>query len=170
MAKGDYAKKEFTTLPGWAKGVIAVVIVGGVSFVAYKLYKGLKDKTSGKAKGDRQEDRGWNKEFDKLNSNPSTKATMSQAQMLSYANSLHTAMDGLGTDEDAIIAVFKNVKNDADFAGLSAAYGTRVVNSGIWGFSDYNGSLSGALTSELSLYWKDIINKNLASKKVTYRV
>ena len=171
MAKGDFAKAGFMNLPPWAKGA---VVVGGLAltgFIIYKVVKKAKDTLSGKAKGDRQEDRGWNKEFDKLNGEPATKATITQAQMLSFANSIHTAMDGYQTDEDAIVAVFKNLKNDTDFAGVSAAYGTRVVSSGKWNVApDFNGTLAGALTDELSQHWKDLINKDLAAKKITYKV
>jgi hypothetical protein len=172
MAKGDFAKQQFTTLPTWAKGVIAVAVIGGVAFATYKFYKLIKDTSGGKAAGDRQEDRGWNKEFDNLNSNPNTKATLTQAGMLAAANALHAAMDGYATDEDAIVSIFKNqVKNSADFAGVSAAYGIRELSSGTWNPApNFKGTLAGALSEELSQYWKDLINKDLASKKITYKV
>jgi hypothetical protein len=171
MAKGDFAKASFMNLPPWAKGVIAVGVLGIVGYVGYKLYKGIIDQASGKAAGDRQEDRGWNKEFDNLNTNASTKATITQAQMLSFANSLHAAMDGYQTDEDGIVAIFKQLKNNADFAGVSAAYGVREVSSGKWNPEpNFKGGLSGALSSELSQYWRDLINKDLASRNITYKV
>jgi hypothetical protein len=171
MAKGDFAKQQYSTLPPWAKGAIAVGVLAVIGVVGYTIYKKLKDTTSGKASGDRQEDRGWNKEFDNLNTNPSTKATMSQAQMLAFATTLFTAMDGYGTDEDTIAGIFKQMKNNADFAGVSAAYGVRELSSGRMNPEpNYKGGLSGALASELSQSWKDIINKDLASRKITYKV
>jgi hypothetical protein len=39
-------------LPSWAKGVIAVVAVGGVVFIGYKVYKLLQDITQGKDQRD----------------------------------------------------------------------------------------------------------------------
>jgi len=171
MAKGDFAKASFMNLPTWAKGVIAVGVLGAVGFIGYKIYKSIESRTGGKPAGDRQEDRGWNKEFDNLNSNASTKATITQAQMLALATKLFTAMDGYGTDEDAIVNVFKQIKNNADFAGVNAAYGVREVSSGRFNPEpNYKGPLSGALTSELSQYWLDLINKHLASKNITYKV
>jgi len=171
MARGDFAKQQYTTLPPWAKGAIAVIVIGGIALAGYKVYKMIKNVGSGKTQGDRQEDRGWNQEFDNLNTNPSTKATLSKAQMLAFATTLFTAMDGYGTDEDTIVGVFKNVKNNADFAGISAAYGIRELSSGYLNPEpNYKGGLSGALASELSQTWKDIINKDLASKKITYKV
>ena len=167
MAKGDFAKAGFMSLPPWGKGVLIVGGLGLTGFIIYKIVKAA----SGEQKGNRQEDRGWNKEFDKLNAEPATKATITQAQMLAFAGTLFTAMDGYQTDEDAIVAVFKNLKNDTDFAGVSAAYGTRKVSSGRFNIEpDFDGTLSGALTSELSQYWKDLINKDLAARKMTYKV
>ena len=169
MAKGDFAKESFKGLPDWAKGVIAIAVVGGIAFIAYKLYKKGKDIKEGK--GNRQEEKGWNKELDELSSNPATKPTLSQAQMAAFANSLFIAMDGYATDEQGIISIFKNVRNNADFAGINAAYGIREISSGRFNPEpNYKGNLIGGLASELSQYWRDEINKDLASKKITYRV
>lgn len=184
------ATKTFTGLPSWAQGVIAVALVGGVAYLAYKLMKAPAKIKEGQ--GARQEDRGWNQEFDKLNSNPATKATLSKAQMSGIANSLFTAMDGYGTDFPAIVGAFTQIKNDADFAGVNAAYGIREVSSGrLNPEPNLTGTLAQALTSELGanttitglaspiygLYQiahnddqKTVINKILAKNKVKYKI
>ena len=41
MAKGNFAKESFSSLPSWAKGVISIAVVAGVGYVLYKLSKKL---------------------------------------------------------------------------------------------------------------------------------
>lgn len=166
--KKTFASESFLGLPPWAKGVVAVALIGGASYIAWKIYKGIQQGQEGK--GGRKEDKSWDEAFDKLNSNSQTKATISKPQMLAYANVLQAAMNGMGTDSDQVKSVFKNIKNDADFAGIASSYGVRTLNSGIWGVSDYKGTLAGALADELSQSDKDIINKDLASRKITYKI
>jgi hypothetical protein len=167
----QFAQESFTGLPGWAKGVIAVAVIGGIGYLVWKLVKlpgNIKEDQS-----NRQEEKNWNKELDELNSNPKTKATLTKAQMLSIANKMYAAMDGYGTDELAIIAGFKQIKNDADYAGVQAAYGIKDVKPGTgtgWFVDPYHGGLTGALTDELSQYWKDLINTSLSKKGITYQV
>lgn len=169
--KTKFAQDSFTGLPSWAKGVIAVGVVGGLGYLVFKLMK-----APGKFKDDqsnRQEEKNWNQELDRLNSNPNTKATLSKAEMLSIANKLYAAMDGYGTDENGIIAAFKQIKNNADYAGVQAAFGIKDINNGTgtqWFVDPYRGNLTGALTSELSQYWKDLINASLTRKKIKYQV
>jgi hypothetical protein len=164
-----FAKQGFLGLPPWAKGVVAVAVVGGIAFAAYKISKNIKGVSENK--GNRQEDRSWNKTFEQLNSNPATKATLGVEQFKTLANQAHTAMDGYGTDEDTLKRIFWQLKNDADFAGLSAAYGIRELHPGAgigWLAGSYKGSLSGALTSELGASYIMEINKLLASRKIKY--
>lgn len=169
-----FIKKSYMNLPPATRGLVTLVGVGVGIYIVYKIYKSISGTLTGEVtqqQAGAREDRGWASEADALNQNPATKATISKAQAQSFAQSLFTAMDGYGTDENAIIGVFKNLKNDADFAMVSNAYGVREISSGAFNPEpNYKGSLSGALTSELSQGWKDEINKILASKKIKYRV
>lgn len=166
--KTDFAKQSFTGLPPWAKGVIAIGLLAGTAYIVRKLMKAPGEIKAGQ--GNRQEDKSWNQQFDKLNTNPATKATIDKAQMTSYANSLFTAMDGYGTDESGIMRIIDSLKNDADFAGVSAAYGVREVSSGAWNPEpNYKGTLSGALASELSASWVSALNATLAKKGIKYK-
>lgn len=169
-----FLKKSYMNLPPATRGLVTLVGLGVGIFVVYKIYQSVSGTLSGEVtqqQAGAREDKGWATEADTLNQNPATRSTISKAQAQSFAQSLFTAMDGYGTDEDAIIGVFKNLKNDADFAMVSNAYGIREVSSGAWNPEpNYKGSLSGALTSELSQSWKDEINKILAGKKIKYRV
>lgn len=144
MAKGEI----FGQLPTWAKGVIAVAIVGGVAFVGYKIYKGLviiRDKKDFKAETDAVKT-----ELNQLNSIPTSKQTISNAAALGMANALFAAMDGIGTDITAISKQLLQLKNQADWLAVNAAYGVRKLNSGIIGKSDFIGSLLASLTDEIS--------------------
>lgn len=168
MAKGDFAKQSFTAMPTWAKGLIGVAVVGGVAFIAWKLYKGAQGFKEDK--GNRQEDVAVNKELDKLNTNVSTKQTLSNADALAISNKLFTAMDGIGTDTDTIQSQLMRLQNQADWLAVRAAYGTRTLNSGILFVPDYTGTLEGALSSELGSTDTDMrkkVNDYFKTKGIT---
>ena len=161
-------------LPPATRGLVTVVGVGIGLYIVYKIYKKVQETTSGIVTPEtaaKQEDRGWARDIDKLNQNPATRATITKAQAASYASSIHAALDGYGTDEDAVYDIFRHLKNDADFAEVANAYGTREVSSGAWNPEpNFNGSMSAALTSEMSTDEKKVANKILADKKITYRI
>lgn len=153
----------FNALPGLAK----LIIVAGAAYAIYKLAKAPAKIKQGS--GSRSEERAVNQEFDQLNSNPNTKATLTKSQMDQYANQLFQAMDGYGTTEETILSVFKKVKNDADVLGIVKSYGIREVSSGRFNPEpNLKGTLAEALTSELSSSWLETINKTLKAKKIKY--
>lgn len=170
----SFLKGSYMNLPPETRGLITLVGAGIVLYIGYKVYKLIKDTSGGvvsKDKGNKQEDKEWSSESDRLNQDPKTRATISNAQALSYANSLHAAMDGYGTDEGTIYSVFRKIKNSGDFALLMNAYGVREISSGAWNPEpNFNGTLVGALTSELSSEDKGKVNKILQSKKIEYKV
>lgn len=155
----------YNGLPQWAKGV---VVVGGVAIGGYAIYKSA-SLVNGLIAGrfNRGEKKEWGKEHGQTTWDASKKQTLSDAQINSMANVIHTSMDGCGTYEDEIVAEFRKLKTDGDFTALQKAYGTRKITC--WGVGgDYN--LNSALTSELSTYWMDLINKNLSDKGITFSV
>jgi len=165
-----FAKAGFMSLPPWAR---AVVVVGGalaIYSIVKKVGKGLREYKEGE--GSRQEDRTWNQAFDELNSNANTRATLSKEQLLSMANTLQVAMDGRGTDEDAIYGVFYKLQNDADFAGLSAAFGRRTIKGGSGYFwdSDFTGTMVECLAEDMDSGERNWINMILKAKKIKYTV
>ena len=170
----SFLKGSYMNLPPVTRGLVTVVGVGLAVFIGFKVYKIVSDTTRGvvsKAKGDKQEDKGWAAESDRLNQNPDTRAKISTAQASAFANSLHAAMDGYGTDEATIYSVFSKFKNAGDFALVMNAYGVREISSGAWNPEpNFKGTLIGALTSELNVENKTKINKILASKKIPNRV
>jgi hypothetical protein len=52
-------------------------------------------------------------------------ASYTPTQMKSFANKLFKAMDGMGTDEDAVTDVFKAMNNDLDLLLLIEAFGVK---------------------------------------------
>jgi hypothetical protein len=92
-------------------------------------------------------------------------------QSLSYrslADALFEAMDGYGTNEDDIMGVFKNLRNQADFDALEQAFGSREISSGAGNIfsSNYKGRLVGALKDELDSSELADLNSLLRSKKI----
>lgn len=53
------------------------------------------------------------------------RASYTPQQMKTYADKLHTAMDGLGTDNDAVKDVFSKMNNDLDILLLIEQFGVR---------------------------------------------
>lgn len=167
MEKSNFAKEQFSSMPPWAKGVIAIGILAGVGFLAYKLIKASKDLKQGK--GSREEDRAVNNDLDKLITNGKG-PSLSQSQIMGSANTLFTAMDGYASDESAIYSVFAKAKNDADVLAIIKAYGIREVSSGkLNPEPNIKGSLSMALTSELSRTEIGALNMLLAKKGIKHR-
>ena len=116
--KKTLVSESILGLPTWAKGVLAIAVVGGVGFIGWKVYKKMSD--ASKEKEQRKEDKSWDKEADALNKDPKTKATISQTQLQSYANVLKAAMDGMTTNVGAINNVFKALKNGGTFNSITS--------------------------------------------------
>jgi hypothetical protein len=171
----DFIKDAYKNLPPVTRGVITIAGIALVGYLGYKLFKAVSSSVSGEItpeRGNTQEVGNWETELDQYSQSNSTKPTLTLAQAKSYANTLHTAMDGYGTDEWGIIPIFNRLKNDADFALLQSAYGSRTISSGRGNIfeKDFKGTLTASLSNELSYYWRDKINKILQAKKIKYRV
>lgn len=161
MAKAELYKG----LPLWAKGIIAVVVVGGVGIAVYTIYKKIQAQTD--KKDDRQQ---LTAEQRELNQSP-VKPTLTKSQAEAMANAIFTAMDGYASDESAIYAQLSKVKNNADWLLLSTSYGTREISSGKWNPEpNYKGTLIGALTSELDIAEREKANSILKKNGVTYTI
>lgn len=98
-------------------------------------------------------------------------ATYPSSQYFAWANRLEQAMFDVGTDEDAIISVFGNLKNNADFLALKTAFGVRNYTGGfVPGFLSDDLSLDGWLQQELDSSEIAQLNNILANKGITYRI
>ena len=164
-----FAQQSFLGLPKWAKGVVAVALIGGIAYGVYAITKAIKNREENKE--DKEEQKDWTSEEEKINKDPKRKATLSPAALSSKANKIFSAMDGYGTDAEAIVSVFRSLKTDGDFVGLQKAFGIRTIDSGYLNPApNFRGTLTAAITDELSNYYKQRINKILTDKKIKYRV
>lgn len=95
-----------------------------------------------------------------------TTASYPAYQYTNWANTIKLSVDGCGTNEENINAIFNRLRNNLDFQLLNKAFGIREWTDCPWG--KVNGDLSAALTADGAD--KDYINKILLSKGITYRV
>jgi hypothetical protein len=161
MAKAEI----FKGLPMWAKGVVAIVIVGGIGIVGYTIYKKIQSQTD--KKDDRQQLNAEEKELSQM----SVKPTLSKAQAEAIANAIFAAFDGWATDEQAIYSQLGKLKNNADWLLLSTSYGTRKIPSGRGNPApDFTGTLIGALNDELDPFERAKVNQILKKNGVTYTI
>jgi hypothetical protein len=150
--------KEVTTgLPPWAKGVLAIGIVGGIGYAIYKFSKGGKKLlTVDEAKQDV-------KELEQVG----MKQSYMDAAYLGFADAIYAARAGnniFGTVEDTIWNTFRKMNNDLDIAKLTKAFGSRRLS-----YSFQEGTLGGFINDEFDPEEIDTLNNILASKKITYR-
>jgi hypothetical protein len=158
-------KSTYNDLPKWAKGVTAIVVIAGGAFVVVKSASVIKKFIADAPL--RRENRDWKQENAGAGWSNATKQTLTDAQLGAMANKIHTSMHGCGTYENEIVAEFQKLKTDGDFTGLQKAYGSRRLSC--MGIGD-NYTLTAALASEMSTYWIDLINSNLAIKGIKYTV
>jgi len=147
------------------KGVFSLSVLGIA--VAGAVYGILQIKKLADSSDERKEGREWGKESKKDNKNNSTKQSLSDAQILAIANSIHTTLDGCGTYEIEVVAEFSKLKTNGDFSALQDTYGSRSITC--WGVGG-SMTLTPSLISELSQYWRDRINKALKGNGITYTV
>ena len=150
------------------RGLKIVMLVGGAIglVVLYKALSGFVSNQSG-----RQEIQSASDELDRLNQSPATRQKMSGYQANQTANAIFTAMDGWGTNEDAIYLAFRQMKNNADFLAVSKAFGTRKVSSGQWNVvNDMKGTLTQCLQDELDSDERKKVNEILKARNIRFRI
>jgi len=161
--KKEVAVGLFKDLPAWAKGTIAIVVVGGVAFLGYKLYKGISSAVniseSEKALLD------VNNDIKKSTEKPSYNCSQYRA----FADSLFEAMSGMGTDEEEIFNIFRQMKNTLDILLLTKAFDIRdYTDDRVFIFNTKAMNLNQWLSAELSTSNKKELNKILSSKGIKY--
>lgn len=167
-AASSTGKGLWSSMPLWAKGII---VVGG-AFAAYKIGKAVIGKTrlNDETRDDKQEVDGWNNDF--INNSNQNKPTLTKAQMKQIANKIENCLDGYGTRDYDLKQTFKQIKNNADFAGVQVAFGTRTIEAG-WGIGWASAPEKGTLTQviqEADSSTLTAINKDLAKKGIKYKV
>jgi hypothetical protein len=170
--QSNSGKSGFAGLPPIAKTVI--VIVG--AFVTYKIVKSVttalsQTRLNADERDDKQEEQGWHQEL--INESQNKKPTLSKAQMKQVANKIENMLDGYGTRDQGIKDTFKKfIKNNADFAGVNAAFGVRTIEAGQgigWMAGHERGTLTQCL-QEADYSTLAYINKVMASRGIKYKV
>jgi hypothetical protein len=170
----------FKQLPPWAKGVVAVVVVGGGAYVSYKIYRGFKDAIE---KGKSQKSiKDVGKERAVLEEQ-GQKATYSDSQYQGWATALLDQFAGcdfsapmpifpglnLSYSGQKIYSILNGFKNNVDFLKLVEAWGIRTYDDCGWGSGDVtNVNLYQAVANELGNGEIETLNKLLKSKSITY--
>lgn len=89
----------------------------------------------------------------------------SESQFKQFADLLQSAMEGMGTDEEAIYSVMAKMYSDLDVLMLVKAFGIRWYKELFFG---ENYTLVQWLNNELSTYGIDVINNILAGRGIKY--
>lgn len=163
MANQKALTNLFTGLPLWAKGVLALLIVGIIIYIAIQaknIIKSVSDKIA--EKKSEAATKSELKDYAKQGIKPS----YMDSQYKGWANKIGAAMDGFGTDEDAIYDVFRLMKNDADVLKLIEAYGTRTFPGMFMGETSF--TLSSALQDELNRSELNKLNGILRNAGISY--
>jgi hypothetical protein len=150
------------------RGLKIVMLVGGAIglVVLYKALSGFVSNQNG-----RQEVQGASNELDRLNQSPATRQKMSPYQAEQTSNAMFTAMDGYGTNEDAIYVAFRQMKNNADFLAVSKAFGIRTISSGQWNVvNNMKGTLTQCLQDELDSDERKKVNEILKARNIRFRI
>lgn len=155
--KQSFIEEVTTGLPAWAKGIIAVGVIGGIGYGIYRLSKkGASILNPSDAKQDV-------KKLKEAGQQP----TYMDAQYLGFADAIYAARgcnNLFGTNEDAIYAVFRKMANDIDVAKLIEKYGERYP---CWAFK--KSTLGGLLSEDLNEKEIAIINDILKKKGIIYQ-
>lgn len=166
MAKGNngffaYYKEQ----PGWAKGLITLVLLAIVLLALYQGYALIKKGIEvAKAK----------KSLNTIDTNikamqqSGIKPSYSDSQYAAWANALQIAFDGYGTDEVAIENIILMMKKDIDVLKLIEAYGVREIKGG-WLMPNFTGDLASTLASELDSNEIRDMNQNLRNNGIQFQ-
>jgi len=131
------------------------LIAGGL-FVGYKLIKFFAGSITSVAAATNEV---------KVLTSKGVKATYPDSSYSQWANSIVSAgFNVLGTNEQAIYAIFQKMMNDLDVAKLIVAFGSQRVE-----FSFQSMPLGAWLASELDNSEMALINKILSDKKIKYQ-
>ena len=163
-------------VPGTLKGIEGILITIGVGVAAYIIYRNAqknKDLNAANTQGSEAD-----QELNALASQGIT-PSYSTSQFEGFAQQLVQAMDGCGTDENAVYQVFQAMKSKADVLKLISVFGVRFyqpcvwtspVSYAIWQANDqaYGGGISTWLGYDLSASEIGKINAILSQKGIDY--
>lgn len=170
-------QKNYDSLPPWAKGVVGVIVIGGIAAIGYTLYTKIRDRArlqEAMKVGDFAE-----KELLEL-AKKGIKPTLTKTQLESDSLKLQEAMNGCGTTTSQIYQVFEGLKNKADVLALISVFSLRYyrpcavsspISYAIWLRNEraYGGNLPVWLSYDLSSSEIEKINTILSDKGIEYK-
>lgn len=142
-----------------------ILLIAAVILLAYLIYKGVKKLLAPGPTNEGQQKSASDELKDLAQAGEVSHYT--ESQMKGFADKLFKAMDGQGTDEEQIKAVFKYMQNKADVLELIRAFGVRTYEDGLFVSYEYN--LTEWLNEELSQDELDkFVNDPLRSAGINY--
>jgi len=157
MAKGEL----FSGLPAWAKGTIAVAVVGAAVFVGYKIYKKAKDLAGNK---DQKAVTNENlNEFDKLQKQGQklSKPLPAYQQLINDIVKKLNGCEDIRTEGQVIEGIISVVKKPVDWYYLVSKFGNRdIEDCGTFGLGKTNYDLPTLLKDQLDTGGYMSINKD----------
>lgn len=147
MKDGFY--KYYSELPTWAKGAMAIAIIGGVGLIGYRIYKGISD--SNKLQDSNDVANSAEDEYKKL-LNQGQKLSFPESNYISASNAIKNGLDGCETyfgEEEAKFAVMNVVKKPIDWFFLVNTFGSKMIDDCGWGTGETAYALPELLTSQL---------------------
>lgn len=173
----SFYDKYYRDQPSIAKGIINVAVVGAVAYIGWEWYQGYKKKKEEGAANQAAIEAA--QELQELAAQ-GVKPTYANSQYETWAQTLVQAMNGCGTDEEAIFNVFKFLRNDADIRKLISVFGIRYyqpcawtspISYAIWQANDqaYGGGLPTWLAYDLSAGDIQGINGILRGNGINYQ-
>lgn len=164
------AFEYYKELPSWAKGVVVIGVLGIGYIIISKLYKGVKEQQ--KSADQRRTNQAQLEEKRNLE-NLGMRLTYPKSQYKAWADAIQTQLSGCDPLEHSMTVIgnaIGKLKNDLDFLELSTAWGvSRTYDQCGWGMGDFTGSFQQAVNDELRTVEINILNKDLASKGISYR-
>ena len=143
----------------------------GLGVGIYVVFKVIKRTNQGQIdKPNTNETNAISLDLEQLNKNPYTRQKISNSQASAYANKIFACMNGAGTYENELVAVFYNLFNDADFLAVSKAFGTRTILSKVYFVDDFRGTMTACIVDELDIDYIKKINSILSKKGIKRRV
>lgn len=132
MVKGEYFKQ----LPTWAKGLVALAIVGGVGYIGYKVYKAIKDREGKKDSKETVTDA--KKELAALKNETLSKPESNYASAVNTIVKLLNGCETFGSEVQAIQEIIKVVKKKKDWLYLIDKFGVKDIDDCGWGKTTYD--------------------------------
>lgn len=101
--------------------------------------------------------------------NAGVKGTYTSSQYKAMADTLYSAMDGYGTEEEPIFNTFRKLKNDVDFIKLDDAFGVREATDNLFGLTP-PADMRTWLREDLGEEEIKTLNAKLKSQGITKRI